>query len=117
MKKVKHFAWIVLCAGLLAGPACAQSKISITIDPQAPGTPIPADFSGLSFESSNLSPGSDGRYLFDPQNTALVRLFKTLGIHSLRLGGSMADRPGVAIPGPADIDRLFAFAAAADVRV
>ena len=117
MRKDKVFNCIALSIVLLAGSLHAESEVGIKIDLTATGKPIPQDFSGLSFETSNISPGGDGRYLFDPQNKALVRMFKTLGIRSLRLGGSMADRPGVAIPGPADIDHLFAFASAADVRV
>ncbi len=108
---------IVVCTGLLMGNVRGESKVGLAIDTRATGLPIPGDFSGLSFETANVSPGGDGRYLFDLEDTGLVRMFKTLGIRSLRLGGSMADRPGVAIPGPADIDRLFAFAAAAEVRV
>ena len=117
MNQLMFLARIVVCVGLLAGNVRGESKVGLAIDARATGMAIPADFSGLSFETANVSPGGDGRYLFDPQNTGLVRVFKTLGIRSLRLGGSMADRPGVAIPGPKDIDRLFAFAAATDVRV
>lgn len=44
-------------------------------------------------------------------------MFRTIGIKSLRVGGGTADLPQYHVPGPADIDHLFAFAEAADVKV
>jgi hypothetical protein len=114
---VRRLAVIVTVVGLLACAVRAEPRVTVTIDANAPGVAIPPDFVGLSFETANVSPDRDGKYLFEPGNASLVALFKTIGIRSLRIGGNMADRPGVPIPGPGDIDRLFAFAKAADVSV
>jgi hypothetical protein len=73
-------------------------------------------FLGLSYESSMLLP-KDGRYYFDAGDAALVETFKTLGIRSLRVGANAVDDPRIPIPQEADIDALFSFARAADVRV
>ena len=114
--KQKISSWI--CAGcLLAGTALAQSPVTITVDTQAPGAAIPDDFAGLSFEMQYVLPGTNGTYFFSPKNRPLIAMFKTLGIKNLRVGGNTADRPGVAVPGPADADSLFAFAKAAGVKV
>jgi hypothetical protein len=108
----------VLCtACFLAGAALAQSPITVTVDPQAAGFTIPADFSGLSFEASNLLARPNGEHLFAAANKPLIDLFRTLGIRSLRIGGGTADMPRYAVPGEKDVDNLFAFAAAAGVKV
>ena len=95
----------------------AASPVTIAIDLQATGPTVPADYLGLSFETANLLPEPDGAHLFSAANQPFIALFRTLGIESLRMGGAMADRPDVAVPGVKDIDQLFAFAAAADVKV
>lgn len=88
----------------------AQSPITVTVDLQARGFTIPADFSGTSFEASNLLPEPNGEHIFAAANKPLVDLFRVLGIHSLRIGGSTADMPRYAMPGEKDVDPLFAFA-------
>ncbi len=103
----------VLCAAAVL----AQAPITVTVDLRATGTPIPRDFSGLSFETSNLLPEAAGKHLFSAENRALIDLFRRLGIRSLRIGGSTADMPRYAVPSENDVDQLFAFAGAADVRV
>lgn len=105
--------WL-LCA---ISAAWAQAPVTVTVDARAQGVAIAPDFLGLSFEMSNLLPGAGGQYLLSADNKALVALFRTLGIRSLRVGGGTADIPRYAIPGEADIDRLFGFAAAAGVKV
>lgn len=102
---------------LLAAPAFAQSPVALSLEPSAAGAAVPAGFSGLSFEMTAVLPGPDGRHLFRPDNHALIALFRTLGIKSLRVGGNTADNPAVPIPDNADIDSLFAFARAAGVKV
>ncbi len=106
-----------ILAGFFILTAAAQSPVTLTVDPAASGFAIPSDFAGLSFESSNLLPKPDGKHLFSAANQPLVDLFRKLGIRSLRLGGGTADQPTVGIPGEKDIDNLFAFAAAANVKV
>lgn len=96
--------------------AHAQANVSVTIGSQ-PGRSIPADFAGLSFESSNLNPDKQGQHLFSPDNQPLIDLFRAIGIKNLRVGGGTADGPEFKVPGPADIDQLFGFAKAANSKV
>ena len=107
----------VVCAAVLAANlACAQSPVTLTVDTQTSAQAIPPDFTGLSFESSNLLP-QKGDYIFSAANQPLIELFRTLGIRSLRIGGGTADTPKYEVPGEHDVDHLFAFAAAAGVKV
>ena len=83
---------------------------------------IPDDFAGLSFERGPLNPGNAGvaGYLFSPANHSLVTLFRNLGLHNLRIGGGSVDEfvpAGLGGDGLAGIDNLFAFAAAAGVKI
>jgi hypothetical protein len=116
--KTTQSIFTLICAGfLLAGTALAQSPVTVTIDTKTPGAAIPDDFAGLSFEMQYVLPQTNGTYFFSPENRPLITMFQTLGIKNLRVGGNTADRPGVAMPGPADADSLFAFARAAGVQV
>lgn len=100
------------------GPARVGAEpVNITLDTLHPGSEIPADFLGLSFEMQTVLPDAAGGHFFSLENNALVATFKTLGIKSLRVGGNTADRPGLPAPGREDADRLFQFAKAADVKV
>ena len=107
---------LAACAALCSQHAIAQSHVTVEIADHA-GTEIPSDFAGLSFESSNLNPDKEGQHLFSPQNKPFIDLFRAIGIRNLRVGGGTADGPEFKIPGPADIDQLFGFAKAADVKV
>jgi hypothetical protein len=96
--------------------------VTIAIDLETRGPAVPEDFAGLSFERGPLNPGNAGvaGYLFSPANTSLVTLFRNLGLRSLRIGGGSVDNfipAGTGGDGFTGIDRLFAFAAAAGVRV
>jgi hypothetical protein len=96
----------------------AQPRITVTAQTGTPGVPIPPDFLGLSFETADILPNTKGTYpFFRPNNDALITLFKTLGVKSLRIGGSSADAADIKIPTNADIDELFHFANAAQVKV
>ena len=103
--------------GLCLGTARAGSSVDIVLNPASPGAMISSNFIGLSYEMALVNPAQNGDYFFSPANTALVEMFQTLGIRSLRVGGNTADRATVKIPGKADIDSLFAFARAASVQV
>ncbi|HVM50865.1 MAG TPA: glycosyl hydrolase family 79 C-terminal domain-containing protein [Candidatus Acidoferrum sp.] len=104
---------------LLGGRAAeaAEVPVTVTIESAQPGRNISSDFLGLSYETALLLPGSNGKYFFTPENKALVQMFRTLGVKSLRVGGNTAERESVQIPGRRDIDSLFAFAQAAGVKV
>jgi hypothetical protein len=97
--------------------------VTITIDGQHPGPVVPGDFAGLSFERGPLiSPGTAGLAgnLFSPGNSSLITLFRNLGLGSLRIGGGTVDQlipAGTGSDGFSAIDNLFAFAAAAGVKV
>lgn len=114
----------MLCALVLA-IACpvglrAQTakQFTITTETNAAGIHIPSDFLGLSFETADTLPKSDGSYpYFRAGNAPLVNLFRTIGVKSLRIGGNTSDRPSVAVPNEHDIDELYAFANAAGVKV
>ncbi len=94
-----------------------QTPVTLTIDPNGPGAAIPADFMGLSFEMSRVLADTNGGHYFSATNKALLKTFHTLGIKNLRVGGNTVDRPTVPIPSHADVDNLFAFAKAADIKV
>jgi hypothetical protein len=96
--------------------------VTITIDTAHPGPVVPADFAGLSFERGPLTSGNAGisGNLFNPANNSLVTLFRNLGMGSLRVGGGTVDQlipAGTGSDGFSGIDNLFAFAAAAGVKV
>ena len=97
---------------LPAGAALPQSPLLLTADRAQAGPSISSNFSGLSYETSLALPGRNGRYFFSPSNQPLVRMFRTLGIKSLRVGGNTAERDTVPIPDQAALDSLFAFARA-----
>jgi hypothetical protein len=87
------------------------------VDAKNPGAAIAPHFSGLSFEVSQLLPNADGVHYFRPDNLPLINLFRTLGIKNLRIGGNTSDRDARRLPAEADLDSLFAFARAANVKV
>ena len=96
--------------------------VTITIDAGRPGPVIPADFAGLSFERGPLTTGNAGvsGNLFSPDNHSLVTLSRNMGLGSLRIGGGTVDQlipAGTGSDGFSAIDNLFAFAAAAGVKV
>jgi hypothetical protein len=113
---MKLFSFFILM--LTAAVVAAQSSISVIIT-NSPGYAIPDDFSGLSFESGQQMPNIKGvsGNLFSPTNTQLVTLFRNMGLHNLRIGGGTVDGLRAARLTHADIDNLFAFAQAADLRV
>jgi hypothetical protein len=109
--------WAVEAEGQATAPTAPPTEVALSVDVGKVGGAIPGDYLGISVETQNLLPLADGTYLFRPENKALLAFFKTLGIHTLRTGGYSADNPNVAVPNDADLDSLFAFAKAADVRV
>lgn len=78
------------------------------------GPAIPDDFIGLSYETQHILAGTNGEHSFSTSNSALVRIFKFLGVRSLRVGGNTADSG--TIPSTTDADELFNFAKAAGAK-
>ena len=95
----------------------ANSAVTVIVETRKPGETIPQDFAGLSFETLLTLPNEAGIRYFRPDNLPLLKLFGTLGIRNLRIGGNTGDRDARKLPGEADIDSLFAFAKAAGVKV
>jgi hypothetical protein len=101
---------------LLPHLAVAQTQqVAVTVT-DAGSADLPPRFLGLSYETSMLLP-KDGQYYFDAKDQALVTTFQTLGIKSLRVGANAVDDPRVPVPQEKDIDALFNFARAADVKL
>jgi hypothetical protein len=109
-------AMLALCAP--AGALPSPLPVTVTIDPFAPGPPVPRRFLGLSFEVAAL--GQLSRY---SDRGDLVRLLRSLGPGVLRFGGITADedvawsdaatpRPAWApsVIGPAQLDAIGALA-------
>lgn len=95
-----------------------ESSIELTIV-DSPGLMIPADFTGISFESDAALPNHRGvkGYLFSPEDTELINLFVNSGIRNLRVGGGTVDIYHDAAYDHAAIDNLFGFAKAAGIKV
>ena len=108
----------VLLAGLLASsPALGREPVVVRLGDTPAGPPIPADALGLSYETSILRPNAAGLRYFRPDNRELLRVFQTIGVKSLRIGGNSVDDPKVPLPDKDDVRSLFRFARKAGVKV
>ncbi len=116
-KRQSLFGIVIFVITALMRPVHAQSVVNVELSPRKPGTTIGNRFTGLSFEMQNVLADMNGRHFFSAGNTNLIATFKTLGIKSLRVGGNTADRPTLPVPNETDVNNLFAFAQAADVKV
>lgn len=110
--------------GILTGCCCAsaafaQSPVTLTIDTRSPGYAIPSDFTGVSIFTGTQAAGHRGKSgnLFSGDNTQLITLFTNSGIHHLRLGATGGADGNEKNLDLADIDSLFAFAKATDIKV
>jgi len=114
------YSLLLALSGLTLGSLtsfAADVPVSVMLDIATPGFKIAPDFAGLSYETKREMPGTDGKYYFSPENAPLIKMFQTLGIKNLRIGGNTVDSPKVTIPVQGDIDQLFQFAKAADTKV
>src|SRR5262245_20531228 len=118
-RSVRLIALVFVITGAFARAVYAQAAATVSVDISSPGFLIPDDFIGFSFETRRVNYNSDGVtvYFFDSTNTQALTLFRQLGVRSLRVGGGSVDQPETPIPTPKDIDALFRFAKAADVKV
>ena len=110
------FAACALFASCSPGSVGA-APIHVSIETAKPGIEYSSDVLGLSYETSLMLPGTNGVRYFRPDNRPLVRMFRTLGVKSLRIGGNSVDAARIPVPGEADIRSLFEFARAAKVKV
>jgi hypothetical protein len=118
-RHLKFLGILLAITGVCASSVYSQGAVSVSVNISSSGCLIPDDFIGLSFETRRVNPDSDGvaGYFFDATNTQAVTLFRQLGVKSLRVGGGSVDTPDTPIPTLKDIDALFRFAKAADVKV
>lgn len=94
-----------------------RDPIVVEIGAAPTDTTIPADALGLSYETSILRPNAAGVRYFRPENRELLKVFQTIGVKSLRIGGNSVDDPKVPLPEKDDVRALFRFARKAGVKV
>ncbi len=116
-RRLTQLALLIAAIGPLPAVGATEVPIVVTVDASRPGPAIAPNFAGLSYEVSTVRPNPDGVHYFRSDNVPLVTIFRTLGIKSLRVGGNTSDRNVRQLPSEADLDNLFAFAKAADVKV
>lgn len=116
MKYLGHLTY--LCA-LLAVAVRGQEAVTVTIESRPHGYEIPVNFAGVSIFTGTQVRDHKGvpGNLFSASNTQLVTLFKSAGLHHLRLGATGSPKSGSKNLNHEDIDALFAFAKAADIKV
>jgi len=96
----------------------SQDTISVVLSPYARGYKIPSDFVGLSFEKNSLN-----KAIFAPSKDTLIRLFQTLGIKSVRIGGNSVDKDTFSTTASAtrftraELDSFYLFMQKADCKV
>jgi hypothetical protein len=115
---VKSF-YAVICALVLAAFAARGQEVTLTINPQSRGYEIPADFAGVSIFTGTQVRDHKGvpGNLFSGTNAQLITLFKNAGLRHLRLGATGSANSGSQNLSHEDIDALFAFAKATDIKV
>jgi hypothetical protein len=114
---MKLLSLALLTSLLLLSPSPAREPIIVSISAEPTGPRIPTDALGLSYETSILRPNAEGVRYFRPDNRELLRVFQTLGVKSLRIGGNSVDDPKVPLPAKDDVRSLFRFARKAGVKV
>ena len=105
-----------MACGQLA-KSTGQDRITVGIETLNPGQSVPSGAIGLSYETRDLLPRENGEHYFSPENAALIKMFKAIGVKSLRIGGNSVDASGIPIPTENDIPSFFKFAKAAGVKV
>ena len=109
--------WFLMLTMTITNPCLAESQlVTVTILNEPKGSAIEPRFVGLSYEISKLLP-QNNHYYFDTNDRALVNVFKTLGIRSLRVGANAVDDSKIPIPQEKDIDNFFSFAEEVDAKV
>jgi hypothetical protein len=114
---VKKFSHLIGC--LLLTIAARAANVTLTIDTQSLGYDISRDFAGVSIFTGTQVRDHKGvpGNLFSGSNKQLTTLFKNTGIHHLRLGATGSANSGSKNLNHDDIDALFAFANATDIKV
>lgn len=112
-----RLALAVFAIFCLSTCAAGAEPATVTVQTRNPGALISERALGLSYETSLMLPDTNGVRYFRPDNRPLVRMFHTLGIKSLRIGGNSVDAARIPIPTDDDIHSLFKFARVAGVKV
>jgi len=77
-----------VCGNLVFADAASSVSLRLTLDPHTRRNPVPADFTGLSYESAQLSEPE----FFSASNTELVGFVRRLGASGvLRIGGNTSE--------------------------
>ncbi len=77
-----------LCERIGAAQAASSVSLRLVLDPRKKGNPIPADFTGLSYETAQLADPD----FFSAANTELVGFVRRLGESGvLRIGGNTSE--------------------------
>jgi len=97
----------------------AQESVTLKIDSRSDGYEIPPDFAGVSIFTGTQVRDHKGvaGNLFSGTNGQLITLFKNAGLRHLRLGATGSATSGTQNLNHQDIDALFAFAKATDIKV
>jgi hypothetical protein len=115
---MKHLYFSVVFLFLVSLSCFSQDTISIKLNASATGKTIASDFAGLSFEKSSLN-----KAIFSSRSDTLIRIFQTLGIRSLRMGGNSVDKDTLSTIATkthftkSALDSLFLFARQAGCRI
>src|SRR5215471_10024457 len=117
-RRLKMLSYLPGCLLLLTS-AARGAEVTLTIDTQSLGYEIPRDFAGVSIFTGTQVRDHKGvpGNLFSGSNTQLITLFKNTGIHHLRLGATGSANSGSRNLSHEDIDALFAFAKATEIKV
>ena len=106
--------------GVASGDAGTHTPVTIAVNRSSAGF-VASGFAGFSYEKSMVGAG-----MFDPNDTALVNLYRLLGPGCLRVGGNQVDIVNWNPSGaggsateiaPGDVTKLAAFAKATGWRV
>src|SRR5215475_9473834 len=113
------FGHLICAYSLVALPAQGQESVTLNVDSGTRGYEIPADFAGVSIFTGTQVRDHKGvaGNLFSGTNAQLITLFKNAGLRHLRLGATGSATSGTQNLNHQDIDALFAFAKAADIKV
>lgn len=109
------------CALILAlaaaPPLPGATPVTVAADWTRVGARIPDHFVGLSVFAARLRADGSGQPTFRLENETLLRMFRALGVRTLRIKGEGSIEAAAPQPRPADLDCLHWFALAADTTV
>src|SRR5215467_13031179 len=108
-----------VCGGCLLALRAWGQNVTLSVYQQYTAYEIPRDFAGVSiFTGTQVRDHKGVRgNLFSGSNTQLITLFKNAGLRHLRLGATGSANSGAQNLSHDDIDALFAFAKATDLKV